>query len=183
MTKTLLCVAALALVACGGKADADKSSTSGSPASSGSAKSGGAASGGAKAAEKPAAPEMVELSLAAVDKSLADYVMMAPKGAKVDGTQIQFGESEFLELSPAPGWQDSIKALADDKLNGNIKKVSETEYRWERTPPIGKMFMVDVLIKVGDANWSCSTGLVGPLAIETADTIEKMCTSITKKKK
>ncbi len=124
---------------------------------------------------------MEELSLAPIDKSLAGYVMTVPKGAKIDGTQIKFGEYDFLDFSMAGGWEDAVKGLGNDKLNENIKKVSDTEYRWERVPPIGRMYMVDVLVKIGAAKWSCTTGLTGPDKVETADMISKMCNSIKKK--
>jgi hypothetical protein len=175
MRNVIAVASTLLMVACGsgGTDSAKNDAKSAAPGSSAAAK-------GDKD-EKPAAVEMVELSLEPLDKSLAGYVMSAPKGAKIDGTQVKFGEYDFLDLSISPGWDDAVKGLGNDKLNENIKKVSDTEYRWERVPPIGRMFMVDVLVKVGDVKWSCTTGFTGPAKVETADLISTMCKSIKKK--
>ena len=185
MRNAILFASALLVVGCGGgdSSKTDKSAAPGSSAASSAAKSAGSSAAKSDASAKPAAPavEMEELSLAPIDKSLAGYVMSVPKGTKIDGSQIKFGEYDFLDFSVAGGWEDAVKGLGNDKLNENIKKVSDTEYRWERVPPIGRMYMVDVLVKIGAAKWSCTTGLTGPDKIETADLISKMCNSIKKK--
>jgi hypothetical protein len=187
MRNAFLVASALLVMACGGGGDKKTDASSTAKGSSSASGTGSAAPKGDKDAKsekepKPAAAvEMVELSLEPIDKSLAGYVMMAPKGAKIDELQIKFGEDDFLDFSMAGGWEDAVKGLGSDKLNENIKKVSDTEYRWERVPPIGRMYMVDVLVKVGAAKWSCNTGLTGPLKIETADLISKMCNSVKKK--
>jgi hypothetical protein len=198
MKKALLASAMLALLACGGGGEDKKADSAKVDAKSAAPSSSAKASKKEdktdekkedKAADpKPAEEETVELSLAPFDKTLADYVMTVPKSAKIEGDdeahrRITFGEDGFLELSIAAGWDDAVKGLANDKDNQNIKKVSDTEYRWERNPPIGRMYLVDTLVKVGDVKWSCSTGMLGPLKVEIADTVEKMCKSITKKKK
>lgn len=132
-----------------------------------------------------AAVELVETDLSALAPAFKGYVAMAPKTAKIESDDsshhISLSDTDFITLDEAPFWDDGIAALEKDKDNSNIKKVSATEVRYERNPPIGKMFLVETLIKVGKAKWSCGTGLTGPSSAAVADQIATICKSIKKK--
>src|SRR5688500_8895136 len=86
--------------------------------------------------------EMVEHDLSPFGKEFAGYVAMAPKDAKIEfddpSRHITLSDEDFVSISEAEYWEDGNKTLGSDKDNQNIKKVSDTEYRWERTPPLGK---------------------------------------------
>lgn len=111
-------------------------------------------------AAKPAAPAaMVELDLAPFGEAWKGYVASVPAGAKLEADdvsrQIILSDVDFLSVSEAPFWADGVKTLPTDKDNSNIVQVSDTEVRWERNPPLGKSWLVDILVKVGDAQFSC----------------------------
>jgi hypothetical protein len=130
--------------------------------------------------------EMVEHDLSPWGKQFAGYVALAPKDAKIEfddpSRNIKLSEEDFVSVGEAPYWEDSIKTLPDDKDNKNIKKVSDTEVRYERTPPLGKSWLVDILIKVGKDKYSCGTGMTGTFTSELmADRIATICKSIKKK--
>jgi len=132
--------------------------------------------------------EMVEHDLSPFGKQFAGWVVTAPKTAKLEfddpSRHIVLSEEDFITLSEAEGWNDAIneKSLASDKDNQNIKKVSDTEYRWERTAPLGKSWLVDTLVMVGKEKWSCGTGITGTFTSEAmADRIATICKSIKKK--
>jgi hypothetical protein len=132
------------------------------------------------------AAEMVDHDLSPFGKQFAGYVVSAPKDAKIEfddpSRHIVLSDTDFVSLDEAPYWEDSVKGLDKDKDNQNIKKVSDTEYRWERTPPLGKSWLVDTLVKVGKDKWSCGTGMTGTFHSEAmADRISTICKSIHKK--
>jgi len=134
---------------------------------------------------EPAAVELVEIDVSALGPAFKGYVAMAPKTAKIESDEsshhISLSDTDFITLDEAPYWDDGIAALEKDKDNSNLKKVSATEVRYERNPPIGKMFLVETLIKVGTAKWSCGTGLTGPSSAAVADQIATICKSIKQK--
>jgi hypothetical protein len=130
--------------------------------------------------------EMVDHDLAPFGKQFAGYVVTAPKDAKIEfddpSRQIVLSDTDFVSIGEAPYWEDSVKGLDKDKDNQNIKKVSDTEYRYERTPPLGKSWLVDMLVKVGKDKYSCGTGMTGTFHSEAmADRISTICKSIRKK--
>ena len=130
--------------------------------------------------------EMVDHDLAPFGKQFTGYVVTAPKDAKIEfddpSRQIVLSDTDFVSISEAPYWEDGVKTLDKDKDNQNIKKVSDTEYRYERTPPLGKSWLVDMLVKVGKDKYSCGTGMTGTFHSEAmADRISTICKSIRKK--
>lgn len=130
--------------------------------------------------------EMVDHDLAPFGKAFEGYVVTAPKDAKLEfddpSRHIVLSDTDFVDVSEAPYWEDGIKTLDQDKDNQNIKKVSDTEVRYERTPPLGKSWLVDILVKVGKDKWSCGTGMTGTFHSEAmADRIATICKSIRKK--
>jgi hypothetical protein len=141
------------------------------------------------AAEPPksAAPpaDMVEHDLSPFGPEFKGYVATAPKTAKIEfddpSRHIVLSDVTFVVVDEAPNWEEGIAELNKDKDNSNIQKVSATEVRYERNPPIGKMWMVDMLVKIGKAKYSCGTGLTGPDSKQDADLIETICKSIKKK--
>ena len=117
------------------------------------------------AADEPkqlAEVEMVDHDLAPFGKAFEGYVVTAPKDAKIEfddpSRQIVLSDTDFVSIGEAPYWEDSVKGLDKDKDNQNIKKVSDTEYRYERTPPLGKAWLVDTLVKVSLASSWRSVG-------------------------
>jgi hypothetical protein len=150
-----------------------------------------------KTEDKPAEPpkdepaklaeaEMVDHDLAPFGKQFEGWVVTAPKEAKLEfddpSRQIILSDTDFVSISEAPYWEDGVKTLDKDKDNQNIKKVSDTEVRYERTPPLGKSWLVDTLVKVGKDKWSCGTGMTGTFHSEAmADRIATICKSIRKK--
>jgi hypothetical protein len=150
-----------------------------------------------KAEDKPAEPpkdepkklpeaEMVDHDLAPFGKPFEGMVVTAPKEAKLEfdepSRHIVLSDTDFVDVSEAPYWEDGVKGLDKDKDNQNIKKVSETEVRYERTPPLGKSWLVDTLVKVGKDKYSCGTGMTGTFHSEAmADRIATICKSIRKK--
>lgn len=136
--------------------------------------------------KKLADAEMVDHDLAPFGKPFEGWVVTAPKEAKLEfddpSRQIILSDTDFVSITEAPGWEDGVKALDKDKDNQNIKKVSETEVRYERTPPLGKSWLVETLVKVGKDKWSCGTGATGTFHSEAmADRIATICKSIRKK--
>lgn len=135
-------------------------------------------------ASKPSG-DMVEHDMGVFGDAFKGYVVTAPKSAKLEfddpSRQITLSDDNFASISEAGFWEDGVAGLAQDKDNSNIKKVSATEVRYERNPPIGKMWMVDVLVKTGDTKWSCGTGMTGPDSAEKADQVAAVCKSIKKK--
>jgi hypothetical protein len=130
--------------------------------------------------------EMVDHDMAPFGKQFTGWVVTAPKDAKLEfddpSRHIVLSDTDFVDISEAPYWEDGIKQLDKDKDNQNIKKVSDTEYRYERTPPLGKSWLVDTLVKVGKEKWSCGTGMTGTFHSEAmADRIATICKSIRKK--
>ena len=130
--------------------------------------------------------EMVDHDMAPFGKQFTGWVVTAPKDAKLEfddpSRHIVLSDTDFIDVSEAPYWEDGIKALSQDKDNQNIKKVSDTEVRYERTPPLGKSWLVDILVKVGKEKWSCGTGMTGTFhSAAMADRIATICKSIRKK--
>jgi hypothetical protein len=132
--------------------------------------------------------EMVEHDLSPFGKQFAGWVVTAPKDAKITfddpSRHITLSDEDFVAISEAPGWKDANneKSLASDKDNQNIKIVSDTEVRYERTPPLGKSWCVDVLVKVGKDQFSCGTGMTCTFhSAAMADRISTICKSIKKK--
>jgi len=130
--------------------------------------------------------EMVDHDLSPFGKQFAGYVVTAPKDAKLEfddpSRHIVLSDTDFITIEEAPYWEDAVKGLDKDKDNQNIKKVSDTEYRYERTPPLGKSWLVDMLVKIGKEKWSCGTGMTGTFHSEAmADRISTICKSIRKK--
>jgi hypothetical protein len=130
--------------------------------------------------------EMVDHDMAPFGKQFTGWVVTAPKDAKLEfddpSRHIVLSDTDFVDISEEPYWEDGIKQLDKDKDNQNIKKVSDTEYRYERTPPLGKSWLVDTLVKVGKEKWSCGTGMTGTFHSEAmADRIATICKSIRKK--
>lgn len=190
MKRLVLVASILAFTACKKKEEAK-------PADTTTAEPGSAAV--AKDEPKPADPEpakdepktlpeveMVDHDLAPFGKSFEGYVVSAPKDAKIEfddpSRQIVLSDTDFISIDEAPFWEDGVKGLDKDKDNQNIKKVSDTEYRYERTPPLGKSWLVDMLVKVGKEKYSCGTGMTGTFHSEAmADRISTICKSIRKK--
>lgn len=178
-------IAVVVCVACGKdkKKEDDKASTP----TPGSAEPVAAKPAEDKPAEKPLPEaEMVEHDLAPFGEAFAGYVVTAPKTAKLEfddpSRMIVLSDEDFISLSEAEYWEDGMKALASDKDNSNIKQVSETEVRWERNPPLGKAWNVDVLVKLGEQKWSCGSGSTGTFhSSAMADRIATICKSIRKK--
>lgn len=130
--------------------------------------------------------EMVDHDLAPFGKQFTGYVVTAPKDAKIEfddpSRHIVLSDTDFITIEEAGGWDDAMKGLDKDKDNQNIKKVSETEYRWERTPPLGKSWLVDMMVMIGKDKYSCGTGITGTFHSEAmADRISTICKSIRKK--
>ena len=130
--------------------------------------------------------EMVDHDLAPFGKQFTGYVVTAPKDAKIEfddpSRHIVLSDTDFVSIEEAPGWDDAMKGLDKDKDNQNIKKVSDTEYRYERTPPLGKSWLVDMMVKIGKDKYSCGTGMTGTFHSEAmADRISAICKSIRKK--
>ena len=130
--------------------------------------------------------EMVDHDMAPFGKQFTGWVVTAPKDAKLEfddpSRHIVLSDTDFVDISEAPYWEDGIKALNSDKDNQNIQKVSDTEVRYERTPPLGKSWLVDILVKVGKEKWSCGTGMTGTFhSAAMADRIATICKSIRKK--
>jgi hypothetical protein len=92
---------------------------------------------------------------------------------------MQVTEDDFLSVGEAPGYDDMVKGLGNDKDNSNIKIVSPTEARWERNPPLGKEWNFDVKMDVGGKPWSCSGSTFTDAA--TADKLVAICKSMKKK--
>jgi hypothetical protein len=142
--------------------------------------------GGADEPKKLPDAELVDHDLAPFGKQFEGWVVTAPKEAKLEfddpSRQIILSDTDFVSISEAPYWEDGVKTLDKDKDNQNIKKVSDTEVRYERTPPLGKSWLVDTLVKVGKDKWSCGTGMTGTFHSEAmADRIATICKSIRKK--
>jgi len=130
--------------------------------------------------------EMVDHDLAPFGKQFTGWVVTAPKDAKLElddpSRHIVLSDTDFVDFSEVPGWDDANKMLEQDKDNQNIKRVSATEVRYERTPPLGKSWLVDVMVKVGKEKWGCGTGITGTFTSEAmADRIATICKSIRKK--
>ena len=130
--------------------------------------------------------EMVDHDMAPFGKQFTGWVITAPKDAKLEfddpSRHVVLSDTDFIDISEAPYWEDGIKSLDKDKDNQNIKKVSDTEVRYERTPPLGKSWLVDILVKVGKEKWSCGTGMTGTFhSAAMADRIATVCKSIRKK--
>ncbi len=194
MNRTLVLVAVLALAACSKKKE-DKPAEPAKPTepAAGSDKKDTAPADD----KKPEAPQakddkklpdepMVDMDLAPFGKQFAGWVVTAPQSAKLEfddpSRHIVLSDTDFVALDEAPYWEDGIKALDQDKDNQNIKKVSATEVRYERTPPLGKSWLVDILVKVGKEKWGCGTGMTGTFTSEAmADRIATICKSIRKK--
>ena len=186
MKHALVVVAVLALVACGKKKEEKKD-----PGPTAGTAAGTAATEDPPKPDKPEEKtlpevEMVEHDLAPFGEQFKGYVVTAPKDAKLDfddpSRHITLSDEDFVALSEAEFWEDGVKSLETDKDNQNIKKVSDTEIRWERTPPLGKSWLVDVLVMVGKEKWSCGTGITGTFHSEAmADRIATICKSIKKK--
>jgi hypothetical protein len=125
----------------------------------------------------------VETDLSAFGPEFAGYVAMAPKGTKVEfddpSRHLTVSDSDYLSIGEAPGYDDAMKGLADDKDNSNIKRVSATEVRWERNPPLGKEWNFDVKLAGIDGDWDCSGSTFTSAAM--ADSLVEICKSIRKK--
>jgi hypothetical protein len=148
------------------------------------------------AAAKPAEPapapaaapsaKLVELDLAGFGPAFKGYVATAPEGAKLDfsdpSRHIVLSDTDYVSVGEAPYWEDAVGGLAKDPDNKNIQKVSATEYRYERTPPLGTAWAVDILVKVGDAKFSCTAGEPGTFtSAAMREQIANICKSIHKK--
>jgi hypothetical protein len=186
LTSTLFAAVVLLAGACKGKDSGTSDNPSKDPAKPADPKA-----AEPKAAEPepakpaPAAVELVEHDLSPFGPSFKGYVAMAPKTAKIEfddpSRHIVLSDVNFIAIGEAPYWEDGIAGLPKDKDNSNIQKISDTETRYERNPPIGKMWMVEMLLKIGKEKWSCGTGMTGPDSKEQADQIESICKSIKKK--
>jgi hypothetical protein len=137
-------------------------------------------------AAAPGPGKMIELDLAAFGADFKGYTISAPAGAVVEfdapSRQIKWGESEYLSIDDAPFWEDAAAGLTKDKDNQNVVVTKGVMARWERTPPLGKSWLVDVVVKVGKNKLSCNNGMTGTFTNkETADLAETMCKSLHKK--
>jgi hypothetical protein len=145
-------------------------------------------------AAKPADPapakaepvEMVEHDLSVFGDAFKGYVVLAPKTAKLEfddpSRHITLSDTDYVAIGEAPYWEDAVKSLSSDKDNKNIRKVSDTEVRYERTPPLGTAYAVDILVSVGGTKWSCTAGDPGTFSgAAMADQIATICKSIKKK--
>jgi hypothetical protein len=140
------------------------------------------------AAPAPPAPaaKLVETDLSKLGAPFKGYVAMIPDGAKLEfddpTRQIHLSDVDYVSISAAEYWEDGVAGLSKDKDNKNITKVSATEYRYERTPPLGTAWAVDVLVKTAGAKWSCSAGDPGTFtSAAMRDQIAAICNSIHKK--
>ena len=184
MHKTALLVA-LSLVACKGK-DKDKAAPAPDPTP--------AATKPAEPATPPPAPtpaapppaKLVETDLSPFGPAFKGYVAMVPEGAKLEFSDpsrfIHLDDKDFVSISEAPFWEDGVAGLSKDPDNKNIKKVSDTEYQYERTPPLGTAYAVDILVKTGKDKWSCTAGDPGTFTSDAMrQQIAAICKSIHKK--
>jgi hypothetical protein len=178
-----------ALAGCKGK-DKDKTDNAGSaaapPPAAAPAEPAPAAQPASPATPPPAAAKMVELDLSPLGAAFKGVVAMVPEGSKTEfddpSRHIVIDDKDFVSLTEAPGWDDAVKSLNTDKDNKNIKMVSPTEVTYERTPPLGTAWDVDVKIKLGKAQWSCATGDPGTFtSAAMRDEIAEICKSIHKK--
>ncbi len=136
-----------------------------------------------KAEKAPKAAALVEIDLSAWGPAFKGWVAMAPAGAKVTfddpSRQIQVTEEDYLKVSEAPGFADSVASLDKDKDNSNIKKVSATEVTYERNPPMGKQWCFDTMFTVGKDKWSCAAETT--TSAEASKQMLAICKSIKKK--
>ena len=169
------------VAAVGCKKDGDKK-----PASASSAP-GAAATAPAPTPVAPAAPaapaKMVEIDLSPSGEDFKGLVISVPEGAKLNSDlQITWGESEYIQVGMAPYWEDGIASLSKDKDNQNIVLDKGVMARWERVAPLGRSWLVDMLVKIDDKKYSCNNGLVGTFTSkEMADLAETMCKTLKKK--
>ena len=194
MKKSTLLVSACSLLAAvavaGGCKKDEKKAAPATPAPTAAAPAGEPAAAAPAAptapAPAPAPGKMVELDLSKMGPDFKGLVIQAPEGAELDfddtSHHIKWGESEYISLEIAPYWEDSVAGLAKDKDNQNIVVSKGVMARWERTPPLGKSWLVDVLAKIDGKNWSCNNGMTGTFTSkEMADTAEAMCKTFKKK--
>jgi hypothetical protein len=189
MKRLVLVASVLAFYGCKKKEETKATDTTAKPADPGSA----AVAKDEPKAEPPkdepkklADVEIVDHDLAPFGKQFTGYVVTAPKDAKIEfddpSRHIVLSDTDFVAIEEAPYWEDGVKGLDKDKDNQNIKKVSDTEYRYERTPPLGKSWLVDTLVKIGKDKYGCGTGMTGTFHSEAmADRISTICKSIRKK--
>lgn len=182
-------VSAAALVACKDKDNkADHAGNAGSAAAPAGAPTPAEPAPAAPPATPPApaAAKMVELDLSPFGQAFKGVVAMVPEGSKTEfddpSRHIIIDDKDFVAITEAPGWDDAVKSLSTDKDNKNIKMVSPTEVTYERTPPLGTAWDVDVKIKLGKDQWSCATGDPGTFtSAAMRDEIGEICKSIHKK--
>jgi hypothetical protein len=135
----------------------------------------------------PAAPaKLVDVDLAPFGDAFKGYVATVPEGAKLEyddpSRHIKLSDTDYVAISEAPFWEDGVAGLSKDPDNKNLRKVSDTEYRYERTPPLGTAWAVEVLVKLGKAKYSCTAGDPGTFTSSAmADQIQAICKSIRKK--
>jgi hypothetical protein len=134
----------------------------------------------------PAPAKLVETDLSPFGPQFKGYVAMAPEGAKLEFSDpsrfIHLDDKDFVSIGEAPYWEDAVGGLSKDPDNKNIKKVSDTEYQYERTPPLGTAYSVDVLVKIGKTKWSCNAGDPGTFTSDARrQEIAAICKSIHKK--
>lgn len=141
-----------------------------------------------KEAPKPAAPagKPVDVDLSAWGPAFKGYVATVPEGSVVEfddpSRHLKLSDVDYVSVGEAPYWEDAVAGLSKDPDNKNIKKVSDTEYRYERTPPLGTAWAVDMLIKVGKDKFSCTAGDPGTFTSDAMrDQISAICKSIRKK--
>lgn len=137
----------------------------------------------AKPADKPLTlPADTEIDLSPWGGPFKGMVATAPAGSKVEldepSRQMKITDTDFLSVGEAPYYADAIAGLAKDKDNSNIQKLSDSEARWERNPPLGKEYNFDIkLTAVKD--WDCSGSTFTSPAM--ADKLVAICKSIKKK--
>ena len=179
-------VLATTLVACGSK---KKEGEGGDPAPAAKASEPKAADP-APAEAKPAAPapsaKLVETDLSKFGPAFKGYVAMIPEGAKLEfddpSRHITLSDTDFVSISEAPYWEDGVASLAKDPDNKKIEKIGDNTVKYERTPPLGTAWAVDVLVKLGKDKFSCTAGDPGTFtSAAMRDSIEAICKSIKKK--
>lgn len=124
----------------------------------------------------------------ALDPFGPDFVGMVatvPAGTKLvaDEFSRQFilNDFEFVAVSDAPYWEDGVKGILSDKTLQNVQRKSPTDVRWEATPPIGKTWYIDTLVKVGKKPYSCGNQIGTTSGPAMVDAFAAICSSIRKK--
>lgn len=184
--KLIIGVLSVSLFACSGKKDDAPAATTADQPVAAKPTEPSTAVPTPEAPKAAPAAKLVETDLSPFGPAFKGYVAMVPEGAKLEfddpSRHITLSDTDFVSISEAPYWEDGVKSLATDKDNKNIKNVSATEVTYERTPPLGIAWAVDMLVVVNKSKFSCTTGDPGTFtSAAMRDAIADICKSIKKK--